>query len=68
MEVDDKLLEGSNRLVNFKDDTVDKTLKSFSVIEDSGIQLFADKLDLLNQMHNENLRIMFDDENIYLPI
>ncbi len=40
----------------------------FSIMEDSGIKLFADKICLINKMYNEPIKIIFDDKNVYLPL
>lgn len=66
LKVDDKLISGSDRLGKFNEESIGKTVDSFSSVEDSGIKMFAEKIELLNKMHNKPLRLVFDRENIYL--
>lgn len=66
LKVDDKLILGSDRLGKFNEESIGKTVDSFSSVEDSGIKMFVEKIELLNKMHNKPLRLVFDRENIYL--
>ena len=68
IKIDDKLISGSERLDKFHADAIKKTVDSFTAIEDSGIKMFSEKIQLINHMHNETLHIMFDSENLYLPV
>ena len=68
IKIDDKLISGSGKLDRINTDAIKKTVDSFTTVEDSGIQMFSDKIQLINRMYNEPLRIMFDGENMYLPV
>ena len=68
IKIDDKLISGSERLDKFNADAIKKTVDSFTAVEDSGIKMFSEKIQLINHMHNETLHIMFDSENLYLPV
>ena len=68
IRIDDKLISGSGKLDKYNAEAIERTVSSFTAVEDSGIQLFSNKILLINRMHNEQLRIMFDGDNIYLPI
>lgn len=67
IKIDDKLISGSEKLDKFNANAIKKTVDSFTTVEDSGIQMFSEKIQLINRMHNEPLRIMFDGETLYLP-
>ena len=67
IKIDDKLISESGKLDKFNAEAIARTVSSFTAVEDSGIQMFSDKIVLINRIHNEPLRIMFDGENIYLP-
>ncbi len=68
VKIDDKLIAGSKKLKKFNENALDKTLESFSSVEDNGITLFLNKIHLINHLHNESMSILFDSENIYLPL
>ena len=42
-------------------------MAEFTAVEYSGIALFADKIRQFDIMHNKQLRLNLDGENIYLP-
>lgn len=66
IKIDDKLLSGSNKIDKYNEDSIAKTITSFTSVEDSGIKLFTDKISLINKMYNEPIRLIFDEKNIYL--
>lgn len=66
LKIDDKLISGSDRLGKFNDESIEKTVGLFSSVEDSGIKMFVEKIELLNRMYNKPIRLMFDQENLYL--
>ncbi len=68
VKIDDKILAGSEKLKKYNENALDKTLESFSSVEDNGITLFLNKISLINQLHNNSMSILFDSENIYLPL
>lgn len=67
MKIDDKLISGSDKVDEFNRKSIEKAMDDFTAVEDSGIVLFADKIRQFDVMHNKQLRILFDGENIYLP-
>lgn len=66
IKLDDKLISGTEKLDEFHDKSIAKTMESFTSVEDSGIKLFTDKILFLNKLYNEPVELMFDDKNIYL--
>lgn len=66
IKIDDKLISGSDKLGKFNYESIEKTVGSFSELEDSGVEMFADKIRLIDKIYNEPLKIMFDNKNIYL--
>jgi len=68
IKIDDKLISGSGKLDKINTEAIKKTVDSFTAVEDSGIQMFSDKIQLINRMYNEPLCLMFDGENMYLPV
>lgn len=66
IKIDDKLISGSEKLDDFQKKSIDKTVESFTSVEDGGIKLFTDKILFLNKLYNEPVEIMFDEKNIYL--
>lgn len=67
IRIDDRLISGSAKLDSLNSDSLTKTIESFSSVKDSGIMLFADRIQLFDRMHNEELRVLFDNEHIYIP-
>lgn len=66
IKVDDKLISGSEKLEKIRSKSVYDTTSAFSVVKDSGISMFIEKIDLLNAMHNKPMRIAVDENNLYL--
>ncbi len=66
IKVDDKLISGSEKLEKIQSKSVSDTISAFSVVKDSGISMFIEKIDLLNAMHNKPMRIAVDENNLYL--
>ena len=67
IKVDDKLISGSKKIDKFQNESVTKTVEAFNNVENSGIDIFIDKISLINQMYNHPMKVLFDKENIYLP-
>ncbi len=68
IKIDDKLLSSSTKLENINSQSIEKTLKSFTSVEDSGIELFIEKIGFINKTYNEPIRIVFDNQNLHLAI
>lgn len=66
IKVDDKLMSGSKKLEKIQSKSISDTTSAFSVVKDSGISMFIEKIDLLNAMHNKPMRIAVDENNLYL--
>ena len=67
MKIDDKMISGSDKIDEFNRKIIEIAMVDFTAVEDSGIALFADKIRQFDIMHNKQLRILFDGENLYLP-
>lgn len=67
MKLDDKLIAGSEKMNTLSKKSFKKTMENFTVVEDSEIALFADKIRQFDIMHNQQFKIIFDGEKIYLP-
>ena len=66
IRIDDKLIEGGNKLDSINLKAVEDTKDAFSSVQDHGIQLFGEKIGLINKMYNEPLKLYVGAENLYL--
>lgn len=66
IRIDDKLIEGSSKLDSINQKAVEDTMDAFTSVQDHGIQLFGEKIGLINKMYNEPLKLYVGADNLYL--
>lgn len=68
LAIDDALIEGSEKLGSLGDDKVKKQLKRLVRLRYSYSKPFIDNIEQVNRIYNEPMQILFDNENLYLPV
>ena len=66
IKVDDFLIESSERMDQKQKLAIERTRDDFSASRKNEAMLFVEKIDLVNRLYNEPIRICFDSENVYL--
>lgn len=65
-EIDDVLMETSERLEKFESNKTNKTLRNFTDARSSQVRLFIDNINTVNKLYNEPLEFLIDKEYIYI--
>lgn len=66
INIDNKLIKGSEKLDKFQAKSITDTTSEFVKLKDSGISIFTEKIDLLNMIYNNSIKIAVDENNLYL--
>ena len=66
IKIDDFLIEKSEKMDQKQKVAIERTKDDFSASGKNEAMLFVDKIDLVNKLYNEPIKICFDSENIYL--
>ncbi|MBQ6052892.1 MAG: hypothetical protein IJL30_06365 [Clostridia bacterium] len=66
IKIDDKLLSGTDKLDGINEKSLNDTKDAFLIVQDSGINLFVDRISLVNKIYNEPLKLYVGAENLYL--
>lgn len=66
IKIDDGLISGSDKLSEINAKAIADTKDTFLSVQDNGIQMFGEKIGLINKMYNEPVELYIDTENIYL--
>lgn len=66
IKLDDKLISGGDKLDEINEKTMGEIKESFSSLQDNGIQMFCDKVDLVNRLSNEKVKVYIGADNLYL--
>ena len=66
IKIDDGLISGSDKLSEINAKAIADTKDAFLSVQDNGIQMFGEKIGLINNMYNEPIELYIDTENIYL--
>lgn len=66
LKLDEQLISSGDKIEKINIDAIEKTMSSLSIVEDSGIKMFVDKINLINRLHNKSIRLVFDSEKLYL--
>jgi len=64
--IDDFLIKETDKMWQKQKEAAVRTMDDFSSSGKNGALMFADKIDLVNKLYNEPIRIYFDSKNIYL--
>ena len=65
-QIDETLIETSNRLVSYKDKKVSTIMSKLLEQQNACVRPFIDNIDMLNLVHNQTNTLIFDKENLYL--
>ena len=65
-EIDEVLIETSEKLEKFESNKMNKTFKNFSEARSSQVRLFIDNINIVNRLYNEPLEFLIDKEYIYI--
>ena len=65
-QIDETLIETSNRLVSYKDKKVSTIMSELLERQNTCIRPFIDNIDMLNWVHNQTNTLIFDKKNLYL--
>lgn len=65
-QIDETLIETSNRLVSYKDKKVSTIMSELLERQNACIRPFIDNIDMLNWVYNQTNTLIFDKENLYL--
>ncbi len=68
IKIDDGLISGSDKLAEINAKSIADTKDAFLSVQDNGIQMFKEKIGLINKMYNEPVELYIDSENVYLTI
>lgn len=65
-EDENNLLEFSNKVKDYNNQRIESKMDSFSKDQESCSLVFADNIKTINTLFNNELEILFDDENLYV--
>ena len=65
-QIDEKLVESGNWLGNFGMNRTEKTMKRFIEAETGCVQPFIENIQIINQIYNKPVELLFDHENLYI--
>jgi len=67
-QIDETLIETSNRLGKFSSKMTERTMGSFVNNQSSSVQPFVENIKTVNRLYNQPLELLFDQENIYFSL
>ena len=65
-QLDENLIKAGDKLSEYKDDSNEALLRQITTMRESSISQFAELIDSINILHNEESEILFDAENLYV--
>ncbi len=65
-QLDENLIKAGEKLNDYKDESGEALLQHFTLMRDSSITQFADLIETIKTLHNEEPEILFDSENLYV--
>lgn len=65
-QLDENLIKAGDKLSAYKDDSNEALLRQITTMRESSISQFAELIDSINILHNEESEILFDSENLYV--
>lgn len=65
-QIDEKLLEAGSKLEKYNTDRTQNIMQLFVNKDSSIVSPFIDSINTINYLHNNQIEILFDNENIYL--
>lgn len=67
-QLDENLLAHSKKLLETKNDSVNKKVQILSNVNANLIEPFEKTIEMIKHIYNDNYNVIFDSENIYLDI
>lgn len=67
-QLDESLIAAGDFLNKVGDEKSEKTMERYIENHDSGVKVFIDNINMVNQLHNKPLEMLFDNENMYLEL
>jgi len=67
-QTDDKLIEASNRLGEFKSKRTEKTMEQLIDVQVSAIAPFVENIKVINNLFNNDIEFLVDEENVYFAL
>lgn len=65
-QLDEKLIDTGTKLSNYDSKRTEKTVDGLSEDQDSGILPFIENITMINVFYNQPVRMLVDEENIYI--
>lgn len=65
-QIDESLIESSNKIEKFGSKMTSKTLKQFINKQSSNVRPFIENINTINKLHNQPMDLLVDQENIYI--
>lgn len=64
--VDEALLDASEQLEKFDSDKVNKTFLQFKSNQTSGVYVFVENVNKINELYDKPMKLIFDEDNLYI--
>jgi len=65
-QIDEGLIEQGEKLNDFENKRIERTMEYISVFENSSAEIFIENINVVNMLYNKPLNLLVDKENIYL--
>lgn len=65
-QIDETLIEAGQKLGTYKEKRVSATMRKLVDRQSSCVRPFIDNIDMVNQMYNQPMTLIFNEENLYL--
>ena len=65
-QIDETLIETSDRLGEYGSKRTAQTMEQFANLQSSAVHQFIENINTVNHFHNQQIELLFDDNNIYL--
>lgn len=67
-QLDETLIAAGEFINKVGDEKAEKTIERYIENRDSGVEVFIDNINMVNQLNNKPLEMLFDNENVYLRL
>ena len=67
-QLDESLIAAGQFINKVGDEKAEKTIERYIQNRDSGVEVFIDNINMVNQLNNKPLEMLFDNENVYLRL
>ncbi|QIK70768.1 hypothetical protein G7062_10885 [Erysipelothrix sp. HDW6C] len=66
IQIDEVLIDAGDKLTNFSAGKFEEALKSLVQINNSGVKVFVDNINMVSRIFNGEATLAFDSENLYV--